>query len=196
MKAVLIAAALAISLSGCGGGGSGGSSGTSPTASTKTELEGKWVYTTGSHLTGGVCGLDFQGNVEVRTTFVISNLNSTRTDETCWLQPVLVNGVVTSQGNTGAFIAGSPVAATITIGTVYLTSGADTYKELNITNSTDGTTLYTGYAINSSGNQFKLAVPNPNTGYDGSTAAKRNIVAGDVYVSGVGLISQPTFIKQ
>ena len=47
------------------------------------------------------------------------------------------------KGNTGAFIAGSPVAATITIGTVYLTSGADTCKELNITNSTDDTTLYT-----------------------------------------------------
>lgn len=187
-------AVFAVALAGCGGGGSGGSSSPSINASSKTELEGTWVYSTGSHLTGSTCGLDYAGNPEVRTTYVFSNANVTSQDESCIILPPTINGIATgSTGNSGSFLKNPASAGTFTIGNVYLTSATDNYKELNVT-SAAGTTLYTGYAMNASGTQFKLALPNAS--HDGSAPDKRDLVAGDIYQPGVGLVVQPIFVKQ
>jgi|GEM_PF-1429051 len=178
MKITFITVLIAL-LAGCGGGGSGDSS-SSLNASGVTELEGTWVYSTGSHLTGGVCGLDVQGGYEERTTYVFTGTAISGTKETCWI----------AQGNTGAFIQNDSMTGTFSIGSIYMTAGPESYRELNVT--AGGSTQYLGYWL--SGNKFKTA--NPSASNDGTTPEKRFNVAASIYVSGVGLIEQPIFIKQ
>ncbi|MFZ6871840.1 hypothetical protein ACO0LF_07240 [Undibacterium sp. Di27W] len=162
----------------------GGSSSTSnaPVTPAVSELEGTWVYSTGSHITGTACGLDIHGAYEERTTFTFSGSSITGKKEVCLIL----------KGNTGGFILNDSLTGIFKTGDIYLTSGSESYKTLDITSN--GTTQYTGYAL--LGNKFKLPLPNPNTGMDGTTPAKRVITAASVYTPGVGLVEQPVFVKQ
>lgn len=137
-----------------------------------TELEGTWVHTTGSHVSGGTCGLDSRGGYEERTTLTFHGANIKGVSETCWIY----------KGNTGAFIEYDSRSGTFTVGNVYLTYGTESYKELNIT--VGNSTQYTGYYLNSN----KLEIPLAKGSNDGSSSAKR--------ISGVGYYGQPTFLKQ
>ncbi|PXX45251.1 hypothetical protein [Undibacterium pigrum] len=166
-------------LSACGGGSSSSNTAATPVVS---ELEGTWVYSTGSHTTGTACGLDLRGGYEARTTFTFSGNTITGKKEAC--------AILT--GNTGGFIQNDSMTGTFKTGDIYLTSGTESYKTLDITSG--GSTQYTGYAL--LGNKFKLPLPNPNTGADGSTPAKRINTAASVFTPGVGLVDQPVFVKQ
>ncbi|MBC3908252.1 hypothetical protein [Undibacterium umbellatum] len=166
-------------LTACGGGSSTPNTTTTPTVS---ELEGTWVYSTGSHTTGTACGLDIHGAYETRTTFTFSGNAITGKKEVC--------AILT--GNTGGFIQNDSLTGIFKTGDIYLTSGTESYKTLDITSN--GTTQYTGYAL--LGTKFKLPLPNPATGADGSTPAKRINTAASVYTPGAGLVDQPVFVKQ
>jgi hypothetical protein len=166
-KTIVISAA--ILLAACGGG-SGGSNTATPPA--QSELEGVWVYSTASHLTGSACGLDIHGGYESRATLTFRGTSVTGVQESCLIL----------SGNTGGFVVTANLSGTFQTGEVYLTHGAEIYKTLDVTSN--GSTQYSGYAM--VGNAFKLA--QATVGNDGSTAAKR--------LNGVGFYDQPKFIKQ
>jgi hypothetical protein len=167
--ALLIAVASA--LAGCGGGGDSGGTPT-PDASSKTELEGTWIYASAGHTTEGSCGLDLYGARETRVTYTFDGSTLRAKQETC---VILI-------GNTGSFVQTNTGTSTFALGGPYMTVGADTYKAIDVT--TGARTQYSGYAL--SGNVFKQA--GATVGNDGNTVAAR--------MRGTGFQGAGIFVKQ
>jgi hypothetical protein len=164
MKKIMIATLLA-ALSACGGGGSGGSA-----PAPVSDLEGTWVYTSGSHATGGTCGLDIHGGYEQRIKYVFSGSSLKGTLEDCMIL----------QGNTGAFFESKSTTGSFVTGGEYLTFNGEVYKTIDVTSS--GKPQYSAYNITG----ITLKFTQPTTATDGSTPGTR----------AAGISGQVKFIKQ
>ncbi len=159
-------AALALALSACGGGSGGSAS--APAA--VSDLEGIWVYTSGSHATGSTCGLDSHGGYEQRIKYVFSGSSLKGTLEDC----------IILQGNTGGFFESQATTGTFVTGGEFLTFNGEVYKTFDVTSS--GNPQYSAYNI--TGTTLKFT--QPTTATDGSTPGKR----------AAGISGQKKFIKQ
>lgn len=169
---------LAVLIIGCGGGGGGGD-----TTPTTTELEGKWVYSSDGHPTGGACGLDAHGGYGERETITFNYNKYTYKYEAC----------VILSGNTGGYIETDSGTGTFVIGDIVLYDS--TYPEYQTTaiDFTSQTTTYTAY--NQTNNNLHIAIPHPPL--DGTTPEKRAISTAIFWDSASqSLVTNPAFVKQ
>jgi hypothetical protein len=175
--ACLIVASLLI---GCGGGGGGGGGNTTPTT---TVLEGKWVYSSDGHPTGGACGLDAHGNYGERMTIVFNNNQYTSKYEAC----------VILSGNTGAYFETDSETGTFVIGEIVLYDSTFPEYQMTAIDFRSQTTIYTSY--NLTDNNLHIAIPYPPD--DGTTPDKRAISIATFWDSASqSLVTNPTYVKQ